>query len=360
MHDLNLIPHFAALFYRLNYRLNYRLIRRLICHTVWIVIFGLYARSIAYAAADYPHMKILLQSSQTIAGEPLVYPQSAPATITSAIITIPPGQSTGWHKHTMPLVAYLFAGELEMEYATGKRVRFGKGEALLEAISVPHIGANMGTEPAQLFVAFLGSDHTDFTQAVAAPAVPPHSAEATAQVDLVDLAAFNTELQLDIRYASANNFMKKPLYPIARALLQRPAAEALGKAQQRLRSSGYGIKVLDAYRPWQITREMWDHAPASRAYLADPLQGSRHNRGCAVDITLYDVNTGQEVEMPSAYDDFSERAHPDYQGGTIEQRNARDLLRKAMEAEGFSVYPNEWWHFDYQGWQAYPVLNQPL
>jgi D-alanyl-D-alanine dipeptidase len=311
-------------------------------------------------ADDYPHMQILLDTEQTIAGEPLIYPQSGQAKITSAIITIPSGQSTGWHKHKVPLVAYLLAGELEMEYANGKRVQFKKGEALMEAIAVPHIGSNLGATPAQIFVAFLGTDKTDFTEITNAPTTPPATPNATAKVDLVDLAAFDKQLQFDIRYATANNFMAKPLYSSARAMLQRPAAEALARAHDRLRSAGYGLMVLDAYRPWQITRNMWDQHPLSRAYLSDPLKGSRHNRGCALDITLHDLKTGKEVTMPSGYDEFTERAHPDYKGGTPEQTKARDLLRHAMEAEGFTVYQNEWWHFDYKGWEDYPVLNSPL
>lgn len=314
-----------------------------------------------HAGADnYPHMQILLESQQTIAGEPLAYPQSGQAKVTSAIITIPPGTSTGWHRHKVPLVAYLLSGELEMEYANGKRVQFKTGEALMEAITVPHIGANLGAIPARIFAAFLGTDKTDFTEITTAPATPPVTPDANAKVELVDLATFDPRLQFDIRYATNNNFMGKPLYPSARALLQRPAAEALIRVHDRLRAAGYGLLVFDAYRPWQITRDMWDQHPMSRAYLADPLKGSRHNRGCAIDITLYDLKTGKEISMPSGYDEFSERAHPDYQGGTAEQAKARDLLRSAMEAEGFTIYPNEWWHFDYKGWQDYPVLNKPL
>lgn len=314
------------------------------------------------AAADehYPHMQILLETQQTIAGERLVYPQSAQAKVTAATITIPPGQSTGWHKHKIPLVGYLLSGQLETEYADGKRVLLKQGDALMEAMRVAHIGANTGSVPARIFVAFIGTDHTDFTEVSEAPTIPPATPDATAASDMIDLAVFDPRLKLDIRYASANNFMAKPLYPVARALLQRPAAAALTRAYDRLQAAGYGLMVYDAYRPWQITRSMWDQNPKDRAYLADPLQGSRHNRGCAVDITLYDLKTGKEVTMPSDYDEFTERAHPDYTGGNIEQRHRRDLLRSAMEAEGFKVYQNEWWHFDYQGWEAYPVLNTPL
>jgi D-alanyl-D-alanine dipeptidase len=198
------------------------------------------------------------------------------------------------------------------------------------------------------------------TIAVPAPGQPPASPGATRAPDLVDLAEFDPRLKLDIRYATANNFMGVAMYPAARALLQRPAAEALRRAHERLRAQGHGLVVLDAYRPWQVTRMMWDRYPRDRAYLADPLQGSRHNRGAAVDVTLSDLAGGAMTAMPSDYDDFSERAHPDYAGGDAGRRAARDRLRAAMEAEGFSVYPNEWWHFDYRDWQAWPVLNQPL
>ncbi len=315
----------------------------------------------AFAADEhYPQMQVLLETQQTIAGEPLAYPQSGQAKVTAAIITIPPGKSTGWHRHKVPLIGYLVSGELEMEYANGKRVILKQGEAIMEAMSVPHIGANTGSQPAQIFVAFIGTDNIDFTEITEAPATPPTSADATAASDLVDLATFDQRLKFDIRYASTDNFMGKILYPVARALLQRPAASALARAHDRLRAAGYGLMIFDAFRPWQITREMWDQHPKHRAYLSDPLKGSRHNRGYAVDVTLYDLNTGKEVPMPSAYDEFTERAHPDYTGGTAEQRQARDLLISAMQAEGFKVYQNEWWHFDFQGWEAYPVLNTPL
>jgi D-alanyl-D-alanine dipeptidase len=324
------------------------------------MLLGIMPSAHAGVDSDYPTMQMLLETEHTIADETIKYPQAGQAKITAAIITIPPGKSTGWHQHNIPLVGYLMSGELEMEYANGKRLTLKKGDALAEAITVAHIGANLGREPVQIFVVFMGTDTLSSTLSVEAPNTPPHKPEANAKVDLVNLAEFDRRLQIDLRYASANNFMSKPLYPVARALLQRPAAEALKRAHERLRAVGYGLVVLDAYRPWQVTREMWDKHPWHRAYLADPLDGSRHNRGCAVDVTLFDLKTGLQVEMPSGYDDFSERAHPDYAGGKAAQRQARDALRSAMEAEGFSVYQNEWWHFDYQGWRGYPVFNLPL
>jgi D-alanyl-D-alanine dipeptidase len=163
-------------------------------------------------------------------------------------------------------------------------------------------------------------------------------------------------VKLDIRYATANNFMGAPLYERSGAWLQRPAAEALARAAARLRAEGYGLLIHDAYRPWRVTWMFWEATPpASRAFVADPAQGSRHNRGCAVDLTLYDLKTGRPVEMPSRYDEFSPRAHADFIGGTSRQRALRGLLRAAMEAEGFAVLPEEWWHFDYKDWAQYGI-----
>jgi len=317
----------------------------------------------APACADYPPVEVLLEADRNVVGETLRYPEQAPARVTAVVVTIAPGKSTGWHRHGTPMFAYLLSGELEVEYATGRRAALKAGDAMMEAMTVPHIGANLGEAPARVLAVFMGAEGVEKTIAVPPPDTPPAALAApaaSATVDLVDLAAFDPALKLDIRYATTNNFMATAMYPVARALLQRPAAAALQRAHERLRARGYGLVVLDAYRPWQVTRTMWDSHPRDRAYLADPLRGSRHNRGAAVDVTLFDLQTGREVEMPSAYDDFSERAHPDYAGGTPAQREARDLLRAAMEAEGFSVYANEWWHFDYRDWQSYPVLNRPL
>jgi D-alanyl-D-alanine dipeptidase len=145
---------------------------------------------------------------------------------------------------------------------------------------------------------------------------------------------------------------------VARASLQRPAAEALARAHRALGTPGYGLLVHDAYRPWWVTRLFWDATPPDlRAFVAHPARGSRHNRGAAVDLTLYDLETGEAVGMPGVYDEMSERSAPDYAGGTSLQRWHRDLLRAAMEAEGFSVFEVEWWHFDFRGWREYPLLN---
>jgi zinc D-Ala-D-Ala dipeptidase len=176
--------------------------------------------------------------------------------------------------------------------------------------------------------------------------------------DLVEVTRLDRTIRLDIRYATARNFVGRPVYPQARAFLQRPAAEALARVNRALRRDGYGLVVFDGYRPWHVTKLFWDLTPeGKKEFVADPARGSRHNRGCAVDLTLYHLKTGRRIEMPSAYDDFSERAHINYAGGTEEQRRHRDLLRAAMEAEGFAVYEPEWWHYDYKDWREYPILN---
>jgi len=185
---------------------------------------------------------------------------------------------------------------------------------------------------------------------------PPQETGDFLPTDLVEVETLDASVKLDIRYASTNNFLGRPFYQQARAFLQRPAAEALVRAHKRLEKDGYGILVHDGYRPWSVTKAFWDATPANKKdFVADPAKGSRHNRGCAADITLYDRRTGRVVEMTSGYDEMTERAYPDYQGGTAEQRRLRDLLRAAMEAEGYMVFEYEWWHFDYKDWRRYRI-----
>jgi len=193
---------------------------------------------------------------------------------------------------------------------------------------------------------------------IALAATPPTETGDFRTPDLVELAKLDPGIKLDIRYATTHNFLDTPLYSQPRAFLQRPAAEALLRAQHALAADGYGLLIHDAYRPWYVTKLFWDATPADKhQFVADPATGSRHNRGCAVDLTLYDLKTGRAVEMPSLYDEMSERAYPNYTGGNDAQRELRDLLRRRMEAEGFTVYEFEWWHFDYRDWKAYPILN---
>ena len=193
-------------------------------------------------------------------------------------------------------------------------------------------------------------------QALAAQ--PPHESGEFLKPDLVDHSRLDRTIHFDIRYASKRNFLGEPVYSQAKAYMQRPAAEALLRASRKLNALGYGLLIYDSYRPWYVTKIFWDATPADkRIFVANPADGSRHNRGCAVDLTLYDLKTGIPVEMTGVYDEMSERSYAFYPGGTSHERWHRDLLRHAMEAEGFGVYEFEWWHFDFKTWRRYPILN---
>jgi D-alanyl-D-alanine dipeptidase len=192
----------------------------------------------------------------------------------------------------------------------------------------------------------------------ASAAQPPKETGEFRTPDLVEITTLDGSIKLDIRYATTNNFLSTAFYTSAKAYLQRPAAEALVRVHRKLAAQGYGLLIHDAYRPWSVTKMFWEATPEKdRIFVANPAQGSRHNRGCAVDLTLYERATGKAVKMVGGYDEMSDRSYPDYPGGTSLERWHRELLRQAMEDEGFSVYEAEWWHFDYKDWRKYPILN---
>ena len=187
---------------------------------------------------------------------------------------------------------------------------------------------------------------------------PPKEPGTFRQPDLVELTKLDPTIRLDIRYASKNNFLGQPVYKQKRAFLQRPAAEALVRVNQNLRRQGYGLIVFDGYRPWSVTKKFWDATPEDKKiFVADPSKGSRHNRGCAVDLSMFELATGKVVQMPSEYDEMTERSHINYECASPETKRVRAILRGAMEAEGFAVYEPEWWHYDFKDWKEYPILN---
>ena len=178
------------------------------------------------------------------------------------------------------------------------------------------------------------------------------------EADFIELTKLDKTIKLDIRYATAENFVGRAVYPEARAFLQRPAAEALVRVHKLLKKEGLGIVIFDGYRPWAITKLFWHVVPEDkRKYVADPAKGSKHNRGCAVDLSIYELKTGKPIAMPSGFDEFTERASPDYKGGTDAERLNRDKLRRMMESDGFTVNANEWWHFDYKDWEQYAIYD---
>jgi CubicO group peptidase (beta-lactamase class C family)/D-alanyl-D-alanine dipeptidase len=195
-------------------------------------------------------------------------------------------------------------------------------------------------------------------RAEALAASPPNEARPFRPVDLVEPSKLDPTIKLDVRYASHRNFTGTKIYDSAQSFLQRPAAESLVRVNKALKERGYGLLIHDAYRPWYVTKIFWDATPDHlHGFVANPDEGSRHNRGCAVDLTLYDLKTGEPIDMVGVYDEMSPRSFPLYPGGQAEQRYHRDLLRDAMEQEGFTVYPVEWWHFDYKDWKQYSIVN---
>lgn len=196
---------------------------------------------------------------------------------------------------------------------------------------------------------------------VKSKAQPPQEIGEFYTEQLLELVKLDPEFKLDIRYATNNNFTKQAVYKQARAFLQDSAAWSLVKVNQELKQLGYGLLIFDGYRPWSITKLFWDITPDSlHHFVANPKSGSKHNRGCAIDLSLYDLKTGKEIEMTSAYDEMSPRSYPNYTGGTAQQRNCRDLLIKIMKKHGFTVYEYEWWHFDFKNWKNYKISDIPF
>ncbi|MGB3508068.1 MAG: M15 family metallopeptidase [Microcoleaceae cyanobacterium] len=176
---------------------------------------------------------------------------------------------------------------------------------------------------------------------------------------LVDIKTINPEIILDIRYATTNNFLNQKLYPVAKCALRKEVAEKLSQVQTDLEIMGLGLKVYDCYRPLSVTKKMWEVLPDSR-YVANPAKGSRHNRGAAVDVSLIDLSTGKELEMPTEFDDFSEQAWRSYLGNKPEVQRNSELLENQMKKYGFEPLMTEWWHFDAVGWEKFSLLDVPL
>ncbi len=185
------------------------------------------------------------------------------------------------------------------------------------------------------------------------------SAAPTREFDLIDLESVIPGLITDVRYATPDNFTGKVVYPSARVFLRRPAAERLAAAAAFLaRHHGLRVKVFDGYRPLSVQKRFWEILPDDR-YVANPATGSKHNRGAAVDLTLVGPD-GADLDMGTAFDDFSERAGHGYRDLLAGVLANRRLLRSVMAAFGFEPLASEWWHYDLKGWKQFPVEDVPL
>ena len=186
----------------------------------------------------------------------------------------------------------------------------------------------------------------------------PTPKKEVAKNGLVELIKLDDTIKLDIRYATTNNFVGKVIYKEARAFMQRPAADAIVRIHQNLKKQNLGLVIFDGYRPLSATKIFWEVTPADKKkFVANPNKGSRHNRGCAVDLGLFDLKTGKNLDMPTDFDDFTEKAAIDYAGATEQQKKNREILRQAMEADGFKVYATEWWHYDFQSCPESRILD---
>ena len=211
-----------------------------------------------------------------------------------------------------------------------------------------------------IFVRAAEPPQVQITQPEPTPEVPESifMSQLPSWARLVDIRTVNRNIRLDIRYATTNNFLKRKLYPISKCALRSSVAQKLSLVQTDLEKIGLGLKVYDCYRPFSVTEQMWEVLPNPN-YVANPARGSRHNRGAAIDLTLVD-RTGKELEMPTPFDDFTTKAHRNYQGGSAPSRKNRQLLEDAMKKQGFIGITTEWWHFDSEDWQKFAILDISL
>jgi zinc D-Ala-D-Ala dipeptidase len=182
------------------------------------------------------------------------------------------------------------------------------------------------------------------------------SIKTNSEKELVDLQEVVPGLVLDIRYATTNNFTGEKIYNLAKVYARRPVAEALKKIQAELKLQGLGIKIFDAYRPYKATVKFYE-IYKDTTYVASPYRGSRHNRGCALDLTVINLQTAEELKMPTGYDSFSKAAWPSTPVNDPLIRKNRALLINVMQKHGFRVNSSEWWHFDFIGWKKFEVLD---
>ncbi len=173
---------------------------------------------------------------------------------------------------------------------------------------------------------------------------------------LIDLKKVCPSIILDIRYASNNNFLGFPVYKLAKAYARFPIALAIIDIQKELEPLGLSLKIFDAYRPYSVTKKMWELTNGS-PFVANPAYGSVHNRGTALDLTLVNLEDSTEVPMPSQYDEFNIKASHQYYNINRSFINNRNLLKRIMEKHGFKANEHEWWHYDFKNYKQYELLD---
>jgi D-alanyl-D-alanine dipeptidase len=176
---------------------------------------------------------------------------------------------------------------------------------------------------------------------------------------LVEIKKYIPEIVLDLRYATSNNFMHRRMYTTAKAFARLPVVKALQQVEAELKTLGLGLKIYDAYRPYSVTVNFYEMASDTN-FVADPRKGSKHNRGCAIDLSLINIKTGKELDMPTGFDSFSGKAGADYMDLPAPQITNRELLKTVMSKYGFKVISTEWWHYDFTGWGGYELLDIPV
>jgi len=182
----------------------------------------------------------------------------------------------------------------------------------------------------------------------------PTICNSTTKTNLINIKDIDNTIIVDLKYATENNFTKQKVYTCNDCFLRRKTAEKLSSANRELRTLGYTIKIWDGYRPLEVQKLFWDLVPDSR-YVAHPDKGSRHNRGASADITLVTNSTGQELKMPSSFDDFPEKAWRNNPSMSNDEKSNLKLLTDIMIKHGFSTINTEWWHFDDIDWRDYPL-----
>jgi zinc D-Ala-D-Ala dipeptidase len=209
-----------------------------------------------------------------------------------------------------------------------------------------------------LFVLFTTAGYSQYNYGLKPVTLPAYrqSISTNPENELINLEKFIPDIVLDIRYATTNNFTEEKIYNLPRAYARKPVAESLKKAQEEFNKLGIGIKIFDAYRPYSATVKFYE-VYRDTTYVASPYKGSRHNRGCAIDMTLINLKTGEELIMPTEYDSFKKEAWPTTPVKDPLIKKNRDLIISVMQKHGFKVNASEWWHFDFTGWQKFEVMD---